>query len=166
MSGTACDSNAKCTEKTEKCGFFQMQNDTKDKPTSSNLCVNETYCNALGRLNGVEWFLSCWADAEAGKTPVAPTKVDDPKKYLAAIEDLITKKNQDWNGLNNLFVSPKFQWQDGWWAERMNKDGTGAGGVESAIYDKTKDGKELFFETDKSKYKYCQIAANCDDEKT
>lgn len=77
-------------------------------------------CGALGKLNTKPWSLECWADVADGGTPVAPETVD-PAAYLTAVEDLITKTTVSWEAENNLIVSPKFNWMDGWFT--INTDG-------------------------------------------
>jgi len=134
-SGSACNSNEDCTEATESCGAFQ-----RDGVSTENLCVNTTYCGSLGRINNTPFALQCWATPESG-TPVAPDTVD-PAVYLAAIEDLITEEGVNWDGIENIWVSPKFQYQDGWWT--LNSSGS-------------------WVETDKAENPRCFVNRQCGD---
>lgn len=108
-SGGACSSNADCTEANERCGAFQ-----RTDVTTENLCVGINWCGALGRINNVAFSVECWKTPSDGTTPVEPATVD-PEAYLAAIEDLITEVNDNWDSYENLLVSPASQYQDGWY---------------------------------------------------
>lgn len=136
MSATECTGNASCTEDNESCGYFQMA-----EGDSSNICVADAYCKAIGKLNGVAFSLSCWATPAEGVTATQPADVN-VADYLAQIKDLITKPTvaPTWDAAQNLFVSPKFNFQDGWWIEGD-------------------DGK--FTETDKAADGRCAIDAQC-----
>lgn len=107
---------------------------------SSSICVADTYCKAVGKLNGVAWSLTCWETPAEGVTATQPADVD-PDAYLSEIEALITKENVTWKDDQNLFVSPKFNFQDGWWIENA-------------------DGK--FVETDKAASSLCAVTDQCD----
>lgn len=57
----------------------------------------------------------CWTTPTTG-TATAPATVD-PKKLLTETEDFITESTVSWSAIANLWVSPKFRYQDGWWEE-------------------------------------------------
>lgn len=134
MTATACSGNAECKTEGESCGYFQLK-----EGDSSSLCVADAYCKAIGKLNGVTWSLTCWETPAEGVTATAPADVDTDA-YLSQIESLITKDNVSWADDQNLFVSPKFNFQDGWWIENS-------------------DGK--FVETDKSANGSCAVNDQC-----
>lgn len=67
----------------------------------------------MGRIANVAYIVSCWTEVAAGETPAAPSN-SDPATYMTEIEDLITKTTMNWDGNEDMIVSPKFNWQDGW----------------------------------------------------
>jgi hypothetical protein len=107
--GTACTSNDECTTTDERCGAFQ-----RDSVTTENLCVSVNWCGALGRINSTPFSVECWVTPSDGSTATPPATVD-PAAYLTAIEDLITEFNDNWDGIENILVSPASQYQDGWY---------------------------------------------------
>lgn len=105
----------------------------------SDICVAENFCSALGKLNGVAFSVNCWEDPAEGVTATRPAAVD-VATYLTQIEDLITKDNFSFKDATNLLISPKFNFQDGWWIE--DADGN-------------------FVETDKAADQRCIIDGQC-----
>lgn len=111
MSGSACNGNADCTVFGEKCGAFQ-----RTDITAENYCVAKKYCGSLGRLNNVAWSLQCWetpTGVGGGVVATAPEQVV-PEDLLAGLDTVITK-NSPWEGVADLWVSSRFNYQDGWW---------------------------------------------------
>jgi len=116
-SGTACDTNGNtdCTTANEKCGYVQIDGGAK-----SSVCINEELCGALGRVAGTAWFVECWPTANT--IPADKTSITAD---LTALRDLISEKldsnNNDesyaWTqaATQNLLVSPKYNYQDGWY---------------------------------------------------
>merc|ERR1712029_348882 len=108
--GAACNAVGGCDADGESCGRFQRA--TGDPV---DLCVNrDNGCGQMGRIGGVAYMISCWTPVAEGETPTAPSNVD-PAQMMTEIEDLITKTTYNWDGKDNMIVSPKFNWQDGWY---------------------------------------------------
>lgn len=78
-----------------------------------NQCINGNYCGSLGRAAGAAFSAECWVTPDEG-TETEPAAVD-PAAYLTAVEGLITKDDTNWDGVNDIFVSSRFNYQDGWW---------------------------------------------------
>jgi hypothetical protein len=103
--GAACNAVGGCDADGESCGRFQRA--TGDPV---DLCVNtENGCGQLGRIGGVAYSINCWTAVAEGETPAAPANVD-PAQYMIDVETLITKTTYNWDGINDLIVSPKFNW--------------------------------------------------------
>jgi hypothetical protein len=68
----------------------------------------------MGRTGGVAFGINCWTAVAVGDTPTAPTDIADLAADLAAIESVITKTTVNWDKENDLVVSPRFNYQDGW----------------------------------------------------
>lgn len=68
----------------------------------------------MGRIGGVAYMVSCWTEVAEGETPAQPADAD-PAQYMTDVEGLITKTTVNWDGITDMIVSPKFNWQDGWW---------------------------------------------------
>ena len=108
-SGDECTALGGCGDPDESCGRFQRA--TGDPV---DLCVNTEYgCGQIGRIGGVAYSINCWTAVAEGETATAPANVD-PAQYMTDIEDLITKTTYNWDGRNDIIVSPKFDFQDGW----------------------------------------------------
>ena len=103
--GAQCNGNSDCIVDKEKCGSFQRAD-----ATPKNLCVNsDQKCGAIGRENGINFSITCWDDDVEGTTATAPPTVD-PNVYMEEMENLITKTTQNWNGIKNMIVSPKYNY--------------------------------------------------------
>jgi hypothetical protein len=133
-SGTACTSNADCTAEGEKCANAQVVGSD-----ATNFCMASNYCGSLGRVDGVNFSLQCW-DTPAEGAATAPAAVA-PDTLMTALEGLITPNDVNWDGIQNLFVSSRFNYQDGWWI---------------------KDVDDLWVENDKPADNRCFIDAQCD----
>lgn len=68
----------------------------------------------MGRVDNRPFFAACWETPEGEEEATQPDDVD-ATTYLAEIEDLITKETVDWDNATNLIVSPRFNYQDGWY---------------------------------------------------
>jgi len=83
-------------------------------PEDANICLHEDLCNVMGRNDGRPFAAPCWEDPAEGEDPVQPDDVD-AATWLAEMEDFITKETVNWDSANNLIVSPRFNYQDGWY---------------------------------------------------
>jgi hypothetical protein len=122
MSGTDCatNGNTDCSVGTEKCGFIQI-----DGGANGNKCIHDDACGALGRVAGTAWFAECWPTGNTQPAAKATIAAD-----LTALRDLISEKldsnnndeSYDWTKATtqNLLVSPKYNYQDGWWIQDAN----------------------------------------------
>jgi hypothetical protein len=111
MSATACNGNSDCAVFGERCGAFQ-----RTDVTAENFCVAKMYCGSLGRIENVAWSLQCWETPEgqgSGVVASAPVQVV-PEDLLTGLDSVITK-GDPWAGVANLWVSSRFNFQDGWW---------------------------------------------------
>lgn len=68
----------------------------------------------MGKLDGATFIASCWATPAAGETATQPDDVDTDV-YLSELEEFITKETVKWDSEEQLLVSPKFAYQDGWY---------------------------------------------------
>ena len=94
----------------------------KDK-VAKNYCVSDKNCGALGKKGGVAWSLQCWADAANNESASVPAKVEN-KANLDAL-DLALQPRPDgdkyssgkpvWATTDNLWVSPRYNYQEGWY---------------------------------------------------
>lgn len=113
----------------------------------------------MGKLNGVAFNMQCWATPEEGITATQPAdvKVAD---YFSQMELFITKapRDESWKDAKNLLVSPKFNFQDGWYIEHVNS----VENMGESSHDASKTGQELFYETDKPKDNRCFDDDGCD----
>lgn len=107
-SGTVCTSNADCTAAGEKCANLQQATEA-----AVNKCINGNYCGSLGRVGGNAFSAQCWVTPDEG-SETEPAAVD-PAALLSGLEGLITDDNTSWDGVNDIFVSSRFNYQDGWW---------------------------------------------------
>lgn len=92
----------------------------------------------MGKLDGKSWYANCWETPAADATATQPADVDTDD-YLTKMEDFITKETVSFADIQQLFISPKYAYQDGWW--------------------ELKDGK--YVETDKPADNRCFIDPQC-----
>ena len=133
--GTECAGNAACTADGEKC--MKIQFVTAD---AINLCMHEDWCGVMGKVEGDAFIGSCWETPAEGEVAAVPTDVSDVATFLAELEDLITKETVNFDNDTNLIISPKFNWQDGWY---------------------TVDGDNKWVETDKPADNRCFLDIQC-----
>lgn len=118
VSGAACAAgNGDCSTANEKCGYIQVDGGLKE-----SRCIHENFCGALGRVAGTAWFVECWVNSGS-----QPTDKANIGTLLTDLRDLISEKldenanaeSYDWTktATQNLVVSPRFNYQDGWWIE-------------------------------------------------
>lgn len=113
--GTVCNGPADCTATGEKCAAFQTPGDA----ATVNYCLIDTYfCGAIGRMNNIPFAVQCWEAPADGATAVAPAKVD-AAAWMTSIEDLITKSGENWDSITDILVSPRFDYQDGWFIPKV-----------------------------------------------
>lgn len=74
----------------------------------------------MGKLAGKPFFIACYEDVAEGETAVAPAAVD-PAAYLTAMEEFITKPTYSWANFDDLIVSSRFAYQDGWFYLKEGK---------------------------------------------
>jgi len=114
----------------EKCAAYQIGNTVeamKDMGTvAKNYCIKETLCFTLGKVGGTAWSLQCWTDPADGESSSAPAKVENLEN-LNALDFVLQKEPEDgdtdtyangnpvWAETDNLWVSSKSNFQDGWW---------------------------------------------------
>lgn len=63
---------------------------------------------------------------------------------LTGLEGLVNKVDVNWDGLDDLVVSPRFNWQDGWYTKIADGDDAGK-----------------WLETDKEADNRCHIDSQC-----
>lgn len=85
--------------------------------------------------------VQCWNEPASGETASAPAMVD-AAAYMTDIEGLITKTTVNWDGVDNMIVSPRYNYQDGWWA--------------------LDEGSGKWVETDKASDNRCFLDMQCD----
>jgi len=125
-SGAVCTGNADCEAENERCASFRAAGVAEVE----NFCVQAgdenvgDACGALGRRGGVAFMVQCWDTPANGEVAVAPAEVD-VAAMLSGLEGLINKTDENWDGLDDLVVSPRFNWQDGWYT--FSADGDNAG---------------------------------------
>lgn len=114
-SGAACNALGGCDAAGEKCGRAQLADGT-----TSDACIWEEWCGALGREANAFFGINCWTAVAEGETPTAPANVDLAANF-AAVESLITKTTVNWDSETDIMVSPRFNYQDGWFLKEDTK---------------------------------------------
>jgi hypothetical protein len=114
-SGVVCTGNADCVTEGEQCAAFL----TTDEAVPVSYCVNKGFCGWLGKMAGESFWVSCWADPAQGEVLVPPALVDQipASTYVKEIGVLITEFDYEpkLHTVDNLLISSKFDYQDGWY---------------------------------------------------
>jgi len=116
---TKCDKGpADCTVAGETCAEFQVAG-VKDSITKTNQCIMKEYCGTLGRIAGNAFAAPCWTaavDKDAAKAPEV-FKVADALTNLGGhiLDQGTESKLKNFDGIQNLKISPESDYYDGWW---------------------------------------------------
>lgn len=107
------------------------------------MCINTEMCGALGRDNNVLWSAQCWTVAKGEAPAVAPANRASIADTFAAVESVITKTTFNFDSATDILVSPRFNYQDGWFI---------------------KDAENKWVETDKPTDNRCFLDLQCNSD--